>query len=32
MIKWNKGQKYDHAEFGSNVNAMSIDTGLAAMN
>ena len=32
MIKWNKDQKYDQAEFGSNVKAMSIDTGLAAMN
>lgn len=32
MIKWSSGQKYDQAEFGSNVNAMSIDTGLAAMN
>ena len=32
MINWNKVQKYDQAEFGSNVNAMSIDTGLAAMN
>ena len=32
MIKWNKGKKYDQAEFDSNINAMSIDTGLAAMN
>ena len=32
MIKWNNGKKYDEAELGSNFNAVSIDTGLAAMN